>query len=126
MAKKILVVDDEPNIVKMVGNRLRANNYEVITAIDGVDGIEKAKEEKPDLILLDIMMDRLDGHQTLDKLKELEETRSIPVIMLTAKAQSEDVERAMAGGSVDYIVKPFTPVTLLQKIERAVPHTDNR
>ena len=126
MAKKILVVDDEPNIVKMVASRLRANNYGVITATDGFEAIEKAKKEKPDLILLDIMMVKLDGHQTLSKLKELEETKSIPVIMLTAMAHNEDVEKAMAGGSVDYIVKPFTPVTLLQKIGRAVQDADNK
>ncbi|MFH1360547.1 MAG: response regulator [Candidatus Omnitrophota bacterium] len=120
MSKRILVIDDEMNIVKMVQSRLKASGYDVITAIDGKDGIAKAKQEKPDLIILDIMMPQMDGYEALGKLKESEETKFIPVIMFTAKAESDSVSQALDLGAVDYIVKPFTPVSLLEKVAKAL------
>ena len=120
MAKKILVVDDDPHIVKLVESRLKANRYDVITAKNGIESLEKANKEKPDLIILDILMPEMDGYQTLRELKESAETKSIPVIMFTAKGQSEDVEKSYELGASDYIVKPFTPVTLLEKIHKAL------
>lgn len=116
MAQKILVVDDEPHLVEVMASRLRANRYEVVTAVLGREGLEKAKKEKPDLILLDILMPDMDGHQVLSHLKEMAETRNIPVMMLTVKKWSEDIKNAMAGGAVDYVVKPFDPSVLLEKI----------
>ena len=120
MAKRILVVDDEPHSVKMVESRLRANGYDVITAGNGAEGLEKARKEAPDLILLDIVMPQMNGHETLSKLKESSETKSIPVIMFTSKGQVDDVERATYGGAVDYIVKPFDPIMMLNKIKKAL------
>ena len=117
VAKKILVVDDEPNIVRTVGDRLKMRGYDVVTATDGEEGIEVALAEKPDLILLDMVMPKLDGNAALDRLRQMEETRHIPVFMLTAMSQAEDVTRATAAGAVNYVVKPFDLVALLEKIE---------
>jgi len=120
MAKKILIVDDEPNIVRMVENRLKVSGYTVLCAENGVVGIEKASAEKPDAILLDVLMPEMDGFETLKKLKAQPITSNIPVIMFTAKGQGMDVEQAAALGAVDYIVKPFTPIVLLEKIKQAL------
>jgi len=119
-AKKILIVDDEPNILRTVADRLRMTGYEVVTAADGEEGLERALEEKPDLILLDILMPRLDGFATLDRLGQITETRDIPVIMLTARSQAEDVLRATASGAADYVVKPFDLVGLIEKIDKVL------
>jgi DNA-binding response OmpR family regulator len=118
--KMILVVDDEPNIVRTVSDRLKMNGYRVVTAADGQEAIERALEEKPDLILLDVLMPRLDGHAALERLRQMEETRSTPVIMLTALDQTQHVARASSMGIADYVVKPFDLVVLLQKVKSAL------
>ena len=120
MPKKILVVDDEPNIVKIVANRLKANGYEVVTAYNGLEGLEKAGQESPDLILLDVIMPDMDGYQVLSRLKDDPRTKPIPVIMVTARGQLDDVNMATELGAVDYVVKPFNPVLFLQKIHKAL------
>jgi len=113
---RILVVDDETNLVKAIEIRLKQANYEVLTAGDGIEGLEKAKKERPDLILLDVLMPGMDGYQTLVELKALDETKSIPVVMLTAKGQVEDVVTAQGMGADDYVVKPYNFIILLEKI----------
>lgn len=121
MAKKILVVDDEINLLKLVESRLKATGYEVITARDGKEGLEKAKTEKPDLILLDIIMPGMDGREALKKLKLNEDTKSIPVVMLTVKGEPEEiVDSLVYSGAVDYIVKPYTADVFLRKINNAL------
>jgi DNA-binding response OmpR family regulator len=120
MPVKILVVDDEPNIVKMVASRLEANGYEVIKAYDGMECFEKAKAEQPQLIILDISMPRMNGHETLQKLKHDAATKEIPVIMLTGKAEADDVVKSVGnGGALDYIVKPFIASQFLKKVNTA-------
>ncbi|MFH1778311.1 MAG: response regulator [Candidatus Omnitrophota bacterium] len=117
MAKKILVVDDEPHVVRVVENRLKANGYEVITADNGLDGLARAKKEKPDLIILDIMMPKMDGQEVLKNLRQNKDTEAIPVIMLTAKTEGEDIVKSLIdGGAVEYIVKPFTGIEIMSKI----------
>lgn len=120
MAKKILVIDDEPHFVEVIASRLRANHLDVVTAVFGREGLEKAKTEKPDLILLDILMTDMDGYQVLRCLKERAETKNVPVIMLTVKKWSDDTKKAIEYGAVDYIVKPFEPSTLMEKIKGAL------
>lgn len=115
---KILIIDDEPDIIETVSYMLQARNFSVVTAIDGFDGIEQAKVHKPDLILLDIMMPGMDGYETCLKLKSDKDTKNIPVIMFTAKGESESVLKAHKSGANDYIVKPFSLPTLLNKINR--------
>lgn len=114
--KKILVVDDEPHIQKLIALRLKVNRFQVFTAGNGVEGLEIAKREKPDLILLDIMMPKMNGYEFLQKLKTMPSVRIIPIIMFTAKASQEDVDRAIALGAIDYVIKPFDADRLLSKI----------
>ena len=114
---KILVVDDEPNIVQTLQDRLEMNDYRVVTACNGKDGLEKAISEKPDIVLLDVIMPVMDGHEMLEHLRKTEEGRDISVIMLTARSQNNDIARATACGIEDYIVKPFDLSELLEKIE---------
>lgn len=121
MAAKILIIDDEKRIIKVVTSRLEANGYEVISATDGIEGVEKAKSEKPDLVLLDIMMPGMTGYDIIDRLKEEDATRFIPVIMVTGQEKIEHVSKSMSGhGAVDFIFKPFTADELLNKISDAL------
>ena len=114
---RILVVDDEVFIRRMIKITLQAKKYTVILAQDGLDAIEKAIKEKPDIILLDIMMPVYDGFYVLKKLKENNETSSIPVIMLTSMGQSQDIAQANQMGAEGYVTKPFEYDNLINTIE---------
>ncbi len=118
--KKILVVDDEAHRVELLRERLGRNGYEVISAAGGLEGLEKANKENPDLILLDIMMFGMDGFEVLRKLRSEPETKDIPVIMLTAKADTDSIFRAEDLKSADYIIKPFDFKELLDLIEKYI------
>lgn len=115
--KKILVVDDEPDIVSMLKMRLEASGYEVITAVDGNTGYDKAKFDLPDLIILDLMLPGIDGYQVCRLLKFDEKYRRIPIIMLTAKSQKEDKEWGEKVGADFYLTKPFEAGEVLGKIK---------
>jgi DNA-binding response OmpR family regulator len=114
---KILVVDDEPSIVQTLQDRLEMNEYTVVTACNGREGLKKAQQEKPDVILLDVIMPIMDGHEMLEILRKQPGCEGISVIMLTARSQTHDIARANACGIDDYIVKPFDLSELLEKIE---------
>jgi len=118
MARKILAVDDEKHIVRLVQINLQKEGYEVATANTGREALEKVGEFKPDLIVMDVMMPEMDGFEALKKLKENAETRDIPVIMLTAKAQDADVFRGWQSGADLYLTKPFNPAELLSFVKR--------
>ena len=118
MSKKILVVDDEPHIVKMIESRLHANGYDVITAFDGQEGLKKAQGENPDLILLDVMMPKLTGYKVSRLLKFDERFKNIPIIMLTARSQENDIELGTEVGVNLYITKPFEAQHLLDSIQK--------
>ena len=121
MAEKVLIIDDEIHFLKLVESRLKANGYEVITARDGKEGLEKAKTKMPDLILLDIIMPKMDGRETLKRLRQDEDTKSIPVIMLTVKGEVNDIVQSLVhNGAIDYIVKPFMTFDFLAKIKNAL------
>lgn len=120
MPKKIMIVDDEAHIIEMIHMRLEAMGYDVIEAHDGVVALEKAKTEKPDLILMDVMMPKMNGHETCLALKKDESTKMIPVIMLTAKAQEGDAAWGLETGANDYVTKPFDPKELMQKIQKQI------
>ncbi|MBN1456990.1 MAG: response regulator [Sedimentisphaerales bacterium] len=117
---KILVIDDEPNIVQTLQDRLEMNEYDVITAGNGKEGLMMALEQKPDVILLDVIMPIMDGHEMLEALRKQPEGDYPSVIMLTARSQTQDIARANACGIDDYIVKPFDLSELLEKIEVVV------
>lgn len=115
--KKILMVDDEPDFLDMVRTRLEAGGYEIITASDGQQGLERAKKEKPDLIILDLMLPRMDGYKVCGLLKKDTRYSRIPIIILTARAQGEDVKLGAELGADAYIIKPFDAAALLGKIK---------
>jgi len=115
--KRILVVDDEEGIVKVVKMYLEYHDYEVITASDGQEGLDKAKTEKPDVIVLDLMLPRMNGYKVCGLLKKDTRYAKIPVILFTAKAQEKDVKLGEEVGADAYITKPFEPEVLLSKIE---------
>lgn len=115
--KRILIVDDEEDILKVLRFRLEANNYEVLSASDGQEGLNKARSEKPDLIILDLMLPKLDGYKVCRMLKFDESYKAIPIIMFTARAQKSDEELGMEMGADAYIPKPFEPAILLGKMK---------
>ena len=113
---KILVVDDEIYIVHILDFSLGVEGYDVMTALDGEQALAKVRQEKPDLIVLDIMMPKLDGYETCKALKSDPETRDIPVILLSAKGRNVDQKVGFEVGADDYITKPFSPRKLVERI----------
>ena len=119
--KKILVVDDEPHIVEAVKFRLEANNYEVITAPDGQEGLKKAKAAKPDLVILDIVMPGMDGTAVAAALKDDLNTKDIPVIFLTCLVKKTEEKKAEHMIGHEFIIaKPFEAEELLSMIDKAM------
>lgn len=118
MPKKILIVDDETELLKAISIRLKASGYEVLTAQDGQEGLEKARNSNPDLIILDVLMPRLDGYEVCRLLKFDEKYSLIPVIMLTAKTQEVDKAMGKKVGANDYLTKPFETQDLIDKIKK--------
>jgi CheY-like chemotaxis protein/CRP-like cAMP-binding protein len=115
--KKILLIEDDVTVRENTAELLELSNYEVVTAPDGKKGVDKAKEEIPDIIVCDIMMPELDGYDVLTRLSEDSETRGIPFIFLSAKTEHKDVRRGMDLGADDYLTKPFEEDDLLSAIE---------
>lgn len=115
-AKTIIVVDDNPDIVNIVKTILEGKGYDVMCAYSGAELFTKLKEKKPDLIILDIMMPEMDGLEVLTRLKGVPDTASLPVILLTAKVQYEDVLGGYKLGADYYITKPFTSTQLTNGI----------
>lgn len=114
---KLLIVDDEKQLVEMVQMRLEANGYEVLTASDGQEGLQMAKTEKPDLIMLDVMMPKMDGYKVCGLLKNDARYKNIPIILFSARAQQQDADVAKEAGADAYVTKPFEPPVLLAKIK---------
>ena len=117
---RILVADDDPLSIKLLNFRLKSLGHDVIFATDGREALEIAAKEKPDLVLLDIMMPVMNGFQVLRKLKSQEETKNIPVIMLTSKAQEKDIVSGLEVGAVDYVTKPFSFAELIARVNRTL------
>jgi len=118
--KRILIVDDEEDLRKMLRFRLEAVGYEVDEASDGQIGLDMARSNNPDLIILDLMLPKIDGFKICRMLKFDERYRHIPIIMFTARAQKEDEEIGKEMGADAYVVKPFEPEALLKKIKELV------
>ena len=118
MPKKILAVDDEKHIVRLVQVNLERAGFEVVTANDGKEALQKVKDEQPDLVVLDVMMPYMDGFEVLQNLRRNPETAEIPVIMLTAKAQDADVFKGWQSGVDCYLTKPFNPMELITFVKR--------
>jgi DNA-binding response OmpR family regulator len=120
----ILVVDDEEDILLLCRVNLEFEGYHVVTASSGVEGLEQARAVRPSLVLLDVMMPTMDGWHVLEALKADPETMEVPVVMLTARVQGEDQMRGWSGGAADYIMKPFSPVALLETIRNVLHPAD--
>jgi DNA-binding response OmpR family regulator len=121
---RVLVVDDESPIRLLCRVNLEAEGMEVIEAVDGRAGVQLAKSEQPDLVLLGVMMPRIDGWQAAEELREDEETRQIPIVFLTARATFKDRARGFEVGAVDYVTKPFNPVELAPLVRRVLARLD--
>ncbi len=113
----VLVVDDERAIVKLIEANLRLENFQVITAMDGLQALQQVKEKKPDLIILDIMMPHMDGWQVLQRVRQDDELRDIPVVVLTARTGDADIIRGWELGADEYITKPFSPLALVKTVQ---------
>lgn len=114
---KILIVEDDPTTVQLIKFLLKKNNFEVLIAYNGVEALQITKKEKSDLILMDVMMPKMDGIEAIEKLKKDENTRDIPIVILSALGQEMDVMRGLQAGASGYIVKPFSPKELLDEIK---------
>lgn len=118
--KRILLVDDETDLVEMVKFRLEANGYEVMTAGDGQAALETARKEKPDLIILDVMLPKMDGYKVCGLLKKDTRYANIPIMMFSAKATESDIRQGSEVQADAYFTKPFEPKVLLEKIKELV------
>jgi len=117
---KILVVDDEPDCISIVQGRLEWSHYEIITAANGKEGLEKAANEKPDLVLLDTNMPIMDGHEMLERMRKDPVLKDTPVIMVTALCEAQDVAVASSFGISDYVTKPIDFAKLVEKISNTL------
>lgn len=117
-ASKILVCDDDELLVDLLEYRLTARGFEVIVARDGLQAVSMADEQKPDAIILDMMMPGLDGNRVLNHLRSNDATAKIPVVMLTARKNEQDIVGALELGANDYLVKPFIPEELITRLSR--------
>ena len=115
--RKILVVDDDPTMVKLINVNLKLNNYAVLEATSGEKALEIVKNEQLDLVVLDIMMPGVDGWEVLKRIRSNPESQEMPVILVTAKTQDSDVIRGWELGADEYVIKPFNPLLLVEVIK---------
>lgn len=114
--EQVLAVDDSPTILEMIKSILESEGYEVITAVDGAEALETARDEEPDLILLDVMLPKLDGYRVCRLLKFDQKYRDIPIIMLTAKTEEQAMATGIRTGANQYLTKPIEPEALLSAV----------
>jgi DNA-binding response OmpR family regulator len=120
---RILAVDDDPSIIKLLEIKLKRSGYEVISAVNGEEGYLRAVEERPDLVLLDIMMPKMNGYEVCERLKKTLGSESPAVVMLSAKGQQSDMEKGFQVGADDYVVKPFDLKALVDRINAVLIRT---
>src|SRR6266542_4611433 len=118
--KSVLVVDDQPHIVRLIQVNLEKEGFDVTTASDGHEGIRRAKEGRPDLVILDVIMPRKDGFEVLKEMKQDPNLVDIPVLMLTVKTQNTDIVRGLREGAELYLPKPFHPKELVSLVKRTL------
>jgi two-component system, cell cycle response regulator DivK len=121
MTKRILVVEDQEDNRQIIRDLLTSAGYQLVEAVDGEEGVRLAESERPDLILMDIQLPVLDGHEATRRIKQNPELRHIPIIVVTSYALSGDDQKAMAAGSDAYMAKPFSPRQLLATIRKFLP-----
>ncbi|MCG2721471.1 MAG: response regulator [Thermodesulfovibrionales bacterium] len=118
MAKRILIVEDNENNMYLISFILKKGGYEIIQAWNGEEGVELAKKERPDLIVMDIMLPGIDGYEATKRIRETDDAKEIPVVALTSYAMVGDREKAFAAGCAGYIEKPLDPEKILEEIEK--------
>ena len=123
---RILVADDDLIVQQFVSSILVQNRYEVLTASDGRQALDSIYKLKPDLVILDLIMPYRDGYEVLRLLREKEETRNIPVIILSAKSREEDIIRGLEAGAEDFVIKPFNALELVARARKILARTLNR
>lgn len=114
---KILVAEDERDIRELIGFTLRFAGFEVVLAANGIEAIERAPQEQPDLIMLDVRMPKMTGYEACRRLKENPATSEIPIVFLSAKGQDGEIKEGLNSGAVEYIVKPFAPDDLTDQVK---------
>ncbi len=124
--KKVLVAEDEPDIRGLIVFSLDYAGFDVVEARNGEEAVAKAKEQKPDLILLDVRMPRMNGYDACRKLKAHESTKHIPVIFLSARGQEAEIKHGLALGAEEYILKPFAPDELYRRVETILQRLEQR
>jgi DNA-binding response OmpR family regulator len=124
--KKILVVDDEPGVVEIVRVNLQWEGYDVCEAFDGQEGWDKVRSEKPDLVILDVMMPQMSGLELLERIKTAPPICDVPVIMLTVRAGDTDIIQGLEKGAVEYLIKPFEPLNLVRMVKKILEELDQR
>ena len=116
--KKILIIEDDKFLRELIAQKLLKEEYDIVEAVDGEKGIKAIKEEKPDLVLLDLILPGIDGFEVLSKTKEDPAVSEIPIIILSNLGQKDDIERGLKMGAIDYLIKAhFTPGEIIEKIE---------
>ena len=115
---KVLVVDDDPVIIRLLEVNFEMEGFEVVTAVDGMDGVEKCRAEQPDIVVSDVMMPKLNGLELCVALKADPATSGIPVVLLSAKAQVADIRAGLDAGADDYVTKPFEPLDLIDRVNK--------
>ncbi|HWG96944.1 MAG TPA: response regulator transcription factor [Nitrospira sp.] len=115
--KKILIVEDEQDILQLVKHYLEKEGFRAITAMNGLDALKKVKEEKPALVVLDLMLPEIDGLEVCKRLRSVPDTAMLPILMLTAKAEESDTIVGLELGADDYVTKPFSPKTLIARVK---------
>ena len=125
-SKKILVVDDEPGIVEIVRVNLEREGYDICEALDGQEGWDQVRSEKPDLVILDVMMPRMNGLELLERIEADPHICGVPVILLTVRARDMDVIQGLEKGAVEYLTKPFDPLNLVRVVRRILEESDQR
>ncbi|MFW6389596.1 MAG: response regulator [Halanaerobiales bacterium] len=118
--RKIMVVEDAKNIILVLKKSLKNAGYDVITARDGLEAIEKAQSSAPNLILLDILIPKMNGFLVFEALQDDPKTEEIPVVFISAKAEKEDLEKAISMGAKDYLIKPIKQEDLLETVEKYI------
>jgi DNA-binding response OmpR family regulator len=117
---KILVAEDEKDIRELIVFSLTFAGFDVVSAVDGQDAVEKALEVEPDLIMMDVRMPRMTGYEACAKMKTMDKTKDIPVVILSAKGQESEIQTGLDAGAYEYILKPFAPDELIQKVKGIV------
>lgn len=122
----ILVADDDPVILGLLEVNFEMEGYTVVTAVDGAAALEAARSSRPDIIILDVMMPKLTGHEVAEALRDDDALAGIPVIFVSAKAQGADVARGMDLGAADYVTKPFDPIELVDRVTAVLEKSQAR